>query len=44
MLAVLVFNITISWANGLGIILTLSGGVWYAMVEYQEKRSRDGSQ
>lgn len=36
--AVVVFNLTITPANGLGIILTLVGGAWYAYVEYEEKR------
>jgi hypothetical protein len=37
--AVTIFDLTISNMNALGILLTLSGGGWYAMVDYQEKRS-----
>lgn len=28
-LAVIIFNLNISWMNGLGILLTLAGGAWY---------------
>lgn len=40
LLAVSIFNLTISPTNALGIVLTLFGGAWYAAVEYQEKRRR----
>lgn len=39
-LAVVIFNLSISGMNALGILLTLVGGTWYASVEYQEKRAR----
>ncbi|KAK7053052.1 hypothetical protein VNI00_004373 [Paramarasmius palmivorus] len=38
LLAVLIFNLTISTTNVLGILLTLLGGAWYARVEYTEKK------
>ncbi|KAF8576778.1 TPT-domain-containing protein, partial [Ramaria rubella] len=38
LLAVSIFDLTITPANGLGIALTLFGGGWYAAVEYREKR------
>ena len=37
-LAVVIFNIHITVINGLGIILTLLGGMWYASIEYREKQ------
>ncbi|KAG7095740.1 hypothetical protein E1B28_006450 [Marasmius oreades] len=40
LLAVMIFNLTITQMNMIGIILTLVGGVWYAHVEYMEKRSK----
>lgn len=36
--AVTLFDLTITRMNALGILLTLLGGVWYAVVDYQEKR------
>jgi hypothetical protein len=39
-LAVIIFKLTITPMNALGILLTLAGGMWYATVEYQEKRGR----
>ncbi|KAG1870700.1 triose-phosphate transporter family-domain-containing protein [Suillus subalutaceus] len=36
--AVILFKITITPTNALGILLTIIGGMWYAAVEYQEKR------
>lgn len=39
-LAVVIFNVSISAMNALGILLTLVGGAWYASVEYREKRAR----
>ncbi|KAF8842847.1 TPT-domain-containing protein [Paxillus ammoniavirescens] len=39
-LAVLIFNLSISGVNAGGILLTLVGGAWYAGVEYQEKKAR----
>jgi len=38
--AVIVFDLTITPANGLGILLTLVGGGLYAAVEYHEKNGR----
>lgn len=38
LLAVSIFNLTITPTNALGIVLTLFGGAWYALVEYSEKR------
>jgi hypothetical protein len=40
LLAVSIFDLTITPANGLGIALTLFGGAWYAAVEYREKKRR----
>ncbi|KAH7925364.1 TPT-domain-containing protein [Leucogyrophana mollusca] len=39
-LAVLIFDLTISATNAMGILLTLAGGAWYATIEYQEKKSK----
>jgi hypothetical protein len=36
--AVGIFNLTITFTNGLGIVLTLVGGAWYAYVEVKEKQ------
>jgi hypothetical protein len=38
LLAVAVFDLTVTLTNGLGIALTILGGVWYTMVEYREKK------
>lgn len=38
--AVSLFNLTITPINGLGILLTLFGGGWYATVEFREKQAR----
>ncbi|KAI0753317.1 triose-phosphate transporter family-domain-containing protein [Daedaleopsis nitida] len=37
LLAVAIFNLTITYANALGIMVTIAGGAWYAWVEYEEK-------
>lgn len=40
-IAVVMFNVQITPTNGIGILLTLVGGGWYAWIEYLEKsRSR----
>ncbi|KAF9224762.1 TPT-domain-containing protein [Gyrodon lividus] len=39
-LAVGIFDLSISGVNAMGILLTLVGGAWYASVEYQEKKAR----
>jgi hypothetical protein len=36
--AVAIFDLTITWVNATGILLTLFGGAWYARVEYQENK------
>ncbi|GES83663.1 triose-phosphate transporter family-domain-containing protein [Rhizophagus clarus] len=36
-LAVVIFNLTITPTNGLGIFLTLLGGAWYARIELAER-------
>ncbi|CAB4424027.1 unnamed protein product [Rhizophagus irregularis] len=36
-LAVVIFNLTITPTNGLGIFLTLLGGAWYARIEFVER-------
>ncbi|CAG8761237.1 42031_t:CDS:2 [Gigaspora margarita] len=36
-LAVMIFNLTITPTNGLGIFLTLVGGAWYAKIELSER-------
>jgi len=38
--AVLLFNLSITWMNGVGILFTLAGGAWYGYVDYDEKRRR----
>lgn len=37
-LAVIIFDLTLSAANLLGVLLTLIGGIWYASVEYRERK------
>jgi drug/metabolite transporter (DMT)-like permease len=37
-LAVFIFNLTITGMNALGIALTLIGGAWYTSIEYKEKQ------
>ncbi|TXT10656.1 hypothetical protein VHUM_02161 [Vanrija humicola] len=39
-LAVVLFNLEISVTNGIGILLTLIGGAWYAFVEFSEKSKK----
>ncbi|TCD69936.1 UAA transporter [Steccherinum ochraceum] len=41
--AVVLFDLTITPANALGITVTLVGGAWYAWGEYAEKQRRSGS-
>ncbi|KZT43327.1 TPT-domain-containing protein [Sistotremastrum suecicum HHB10207 ss-3] len=43
LLAVLIFNLSLSPTNAIGIILTLVGGAWYAFCEYREKTSKSSS-
>jgi hypothetical protein len=38
--AVFIFDLVITPANMLGIVLTLLGGAWYASVEYREKAKK----
>jgi hypothetical protein len=38
-LAIFVFDLHISLLNFVGIILTLGGGTWYAIVDFMEQRS-----
>ncbi|PVF96921.1 TPT-domain-containing protein [Serendipita vermifera] len=38
--AVVIFDLVITPANLLGIVLTLLGGAWYALVEYREKAKK----
>lgn len=40
--AVILFDLTITPANALGISITLLGGAWYAWGEYVEKQSQKG--
>jgi hypothetical protein len=40
LLAVSIFNLTITPTNTIGIVLTLSGGAWYTAVEYKDKMRR----
>jgi hypothetical protein len=39
-LAVVLFDLHISFTNGIGIFLTLIGGAWYGYVEYIERGSK----
>lgn len=39
-LAVVIFDLSISLMNATGILLTLAGGAWYAAVEYGERKAR----
>lgn len=36
--AVVIFNLTITTLNAVGILLTLVGGAWYAWIELVEKQ------
>ncbi|RCH98186.1 UAA transporter, partial [Rhizopus stolonifer] len=38
-LAVIIFNLTITFTNSIGIILTLAGGAWYTNVSLKEKNN-----
>jgi hypothetical protein len=38
LLAVLIFDLTITPANGLGVLLTILGGAGYAFVEFGERK------
>jgi len=38
--AVLLFDLSITWMNGLGIVFTLIGGAWYGVVDYEEKQRK----
>ncbi|KAI3649781.1 hypothetical protein MP228_005413 [Amoeboaphelidium protococcarum] len=38
LLAVSIFDLTITSLNGLGILITLVGGAWYTFVEFQSKQ------
>ena len=40
LLAMAVFNLSVSRTNALGIAITIAGGAWYAWVEYEEKARR----
>jgi hypothetical protein len=40
LLAVSIFNLTITPTNTIGIVLTLGGGAWYTAVEYKDKMRR----
>ncbi len=40
LLAVAIFNLTITPANAAGILVTILGGALYAWVEYEEKASK----
>ena len=40
MLAVMIFDLTITSINALGILLAIAGGAWYALVEHREKKLR----
>lgn len=37
LLAIIIFELHITWINAAGIMLTLAGGAWYGFVEYSEK-------
>ena len=39
-LAVVIFDLHITPTNGMGILLTLIGGMWYGAIEYQEKKAK----
>ena len=40
LLSVVIFDLTITSANALGILVTIGGGGWYAWVEHEEKALR----
>ncbi|KAM5536823.1 hypothetical protein V8D89_009541 [Ganoderma adspersum] len=42
LLSVVIFDLTITRANALGILVTIGGGAWYAWVEHEEKVLRPG--
>ncbi|KAG8966128.1 UAA transporter, partial [Tulasnella sp. 427] len=39
-LAVIIFDLHITPTNGMGIMLTLLGGMWFGAIEYQEKKAK----
>ncbi|GHJ89458.1 hypothetical protein NliqN6_5860 [Naganishia liquefaciens] len=39
-IAVVMFNLSINFTNGIGIILTLIGGAWYGWLEYVERNAK----
>ncbi|KAG8950135.1 UAA transporter [Tulasnella sp. 424] len=39
-LAVVIFDLNITLINGVGILFTLLGGMWYGAIEYQEKKAK----
>ncbi|KIO24412.1 hypothetical protein M407DRAFT_212976 [Tulasnella calospora MUT 4182] len=39
-LAVVIFDFRITPTNGMGILLTLLGGMWFGAIEYQEKKAK----
>ncbi|KAJ7216665.1 triose-phosphate transporter family-domain-containing protein [Mycena pura] len=41
-LAVFIFNLTITTLNAAGIVLTLVGGAWFAWIEFVEKLKQSG--
>jgi len=36
-LSIMFWGLAVSWLNGIGIVLTLAGGAWYAKVELESK-------
>ncbi|KAI8922402.1 triose-phosphate transporter family-domain-containing protein [Powellomyces hirtus] len=38
-LSVIIFKLAITTTNAMGILITLTGGVWYTYVDYREKRA-----
>jgi drug/metabolite transporter (DMT)-like permease len=39
-LSIMFWGLAVSWLNGIGIILTLVGGAWYAKVELENKQAQ----
>ncbi len=42
-LSVLIFSLKVNLLNGVGILLTLVGGAWYAVIEMERKKNNSSS-
>ncbi len=40
LLGIMLFNVTVGFTNGLGMVVSLAGAAWYSVVELQTKKAR----